>query len=54
MKSRSVAIGAALIIFFADQLTKWLVTGPLGVERLGDQMILLPIFNLTFTENRGI
>ncbi|MCL6683403.1 signal peptidase II [Sphingomonas alba] len=54
MRSRSTAIAAAVLIFFADQLTKWLVTGPLGVNELGDQMVLLPIFNFTFTKNTGI
>ena len=54
MRSRSVAIGAAILVFVADQLTKWLVTGPLGINELGDQMMLLPIFNFTFTKNTGI
>ena len=44
----------ALLVFAADQLTKWLVTGPLGVAQIGDQRTLLPIFNLTYVENRGI
>ena len=44
----------ALIVFIADQLTKWLVTGPLGINQIGDQMELLPIFNFTYTENNGI
>ena len=37
-----------------DQLTKWLVTGPLGLNQLGDQLVLLPIFNFTYTQNNGI
>ena len=44
----------ALVIFFLDQLTKGIVTGPLGIDQLGDQRVLLPIFNLTYTENYGI
>ena len=44
----------ALVIFAADQLTKWLVTGQLGLNRIGEQIYLLPIFNLTYTENYGI
>ena len=44
----------AAIVFAVDQLTKWIVTGPLGLNRLGDQLVLLPIFNLTYTENNGI
>ncbi len=43
----------ALIIFFLDQLTKWIVVGPLALQQVG-QIELLPIFNLTWTENRGI
>ena len=52
--NRRLGFAVALAIFAADQLTKWLVTGPLGIDRLGDQMVLLPIFNLTYTENYGI
>jgi signal peptidase II len=44
----------ALIVFGLDQLAKWLVTGPLGVNALGDQLVLLPIFNFTYTQNIGI
>src|SRR5215218_9990120 len=44
----------ALIVLVLDQLTKWVVTGPLGVNQLGDQLTLLPIFNFTYTENNGI
>lgn len=53
MKSRSWALGAAAFIFIADQLSKWLVSGPLRLQEIG-QIHLLPIFNLTWTENRGI
>jgi signal peptidase II len=42
------------VIFALDQLTKWIVTGPLGINQLGDQLVLLPIFNFTYTENQGI
>jgi signal peptidase II len=44
----------ALIVLILDQLTKWLVTGPLGINQHGDQLVLLPIFNFTYTENNGI
>ena len=53
MKSRTWAIAAAAIIFVADQLTKWIVSGPLRLQEVG-QIYVLPIFNLTWTENRGI
>jgi signal peptidase II len=54
MASRRFGFGIALAVFLADQLTKWIVTGPLGINQLGDQLVLLPIFNLTYTENQGI
>ena len=43
----------ALLIFLADQLAKGFVTGPLALREVG-QIVLLPIFNLTYTENNGI
>jgi signal peptidase II len=54
VKARTLGFTIALIVFLADQLTKWVVTGPLGINRLGDQLFLLPIFNFTYTENNGI
>ena len=54
MVSRHLGYVVALLIFAADQLTKWIVTGPLGVNQIGDQERILPIFNLTFTQNPGI
>ena len=54
MKTRSLGYVVALIVFLADQLAKWLVTGPLHVARRGDQLVLLPIFQFTYTENIGI
>jgi signal peptidase II len=54
MKARALGFSVAFVVFLVDQLTKWIVTGPLAVSRIGDQMVLLPIFNLTFTENNGI
>src|SRR3954451_20420506 len=33
---------------------KWLVTHPLGINQLGDQLVLLPFFNFTYTQNEGI
>jgi signal peptidase II len=54
MNSRAFGFVIAALVFVADQLSKWLVTGPLGIRALGDQMTLLPIFNLTYTENQGI
>ena len=52
MTNRLAAYWVALAIFAADQLTKWLVLGPLDLRNVG-QITLLPIFNLTYTENYG-
>jgi len=54
MDKRKLGFAVALIVFGLDQLTKWVVTGPLGLNRLGDQLVLLPIFNFTYTQNEGI
>ena len=54
MASRRFGFMVALAIFILDQLSKWAVTGPLGISQLGDQLVILPIFNLTYTENQGI
>ncbi|MGI8930868.1 MAG: signal peptidase II [Sphingomicrobium sp.] len=53
MGNRSLAYGLALLIFAADQLTKWIVTVPLQLQEKA-QIVLLPIFNLTWVENNGI
>ena len=49
----SSAYVLALAIFAFDQITKWLMIGPLALRERG-QIELLPIFNLTWVENRGI
>ena len=54
MKARSLGLSVAALIFALDQLAKWAITGPLGINQLGDQMVLLPIFNFTYTQNEGI
>ncbi|HEX8841482.1 MAG TPA: signal peptidase II [Sphingomicrobium sp.] len=53
MKSRGLGFGVALIVLALDQLTKWIVTGPLHLREVG-QIYVLPFFNLTYTENNGI
>ena len=53
MRSRQLGFAVALAIFALDQLAKWMVTGPLALREVG-QIVLLPIFNLTYTENNGI
>ena len=53
MRARSFGFSIAALIFALDQLSKWVVTGPLQLREVG-QIVLLPIFNLTYTENNGI
>ena len=53
MKSRTWALAPAALIFLADQLSKWLVVGPLQLQSVR-QIPILSVFNLTWTENRGI
>jgi signal peptidase II len=43
----------ALGIFAVDQLSKWVMIGPLDLERVR-QIVLLPIFNFTWVQNFGI
>jgi signal peptidase II len=54
MAERRFGFAIALVVFIIDQLVKWIVTGPLNLNRIGDQLVLLPIFNFTYTENNGI
>jgi signal peptidase II len=54
MKGRTLGFVVAMLVFLADQLAKWTVTGPLGVNHIGDQLYLLPFFQFTYTENNGI
>lgn len=54
MQRYRLGFAVALAVFAVDQLVKWAVTHPLGLNRIGDQLVLLPIFNLTYTENQGI
>jgi signal peptidase II len=54
MNARTVGFIVALLVFALDQFAKYWVTGPLGINHIGDQLVLLPIFNFTYTENNGI
>ena len=53
--TRNRLIGLAIAAFIAvfDQVTKWYVVGPLALRQVGN-IELLPFFDLTYTENRGI
>ncbi len=45
---------ALALVFTADQLVKWFVTGPLGIAMLGDVRTLTPVFDLRFIPNVGV
>ena len=50
---RALGFGIAAAIFIADQLTKWIVTYPLDLQRR--QVIeLVGFFDLRWVENRGV
>lgn len=54
MKTRQLGFLVALVVFALDQFSKWFVTGPLGLNTIGDEHYLLPFFQFTFTKNEGI
>lgn len=48
------AYGFALFVILVDQLTKaWVISG-LELQEIGRVLVLPPIFNLTWVENRGV
>jgi len=49
-----LGIGVAAAVFVADQLSKWAVTGPLGLRQLGDVREVTGFFNLRFVANVGV
>ena len=53
MDKRTTAYLFALLIFIVDQLSKWFIIGPLNLEAV-QNIQLLPFFDFTWVENRGI
>ncbi len=53
MRKASVGFAVAALVFFLEQITKWIVLGPLDLRNVG-LVELLPIFDLRYTENHGI
>lgn len=53
-RNRLIGLGFAAFIAAVDQLIKWYVTVPLGLNQIGDKLDLLPFFDLTYTRNYGI
>lgn len=54
MNPRLIGALIAFALFGLDQLIKWWVTGPLGIDELGDVLYVLPNFDLRFTQNFGV
>ncbi|WP_324073069.1 MAG: signal peptidase II [Erythrobacter sp.] len=52
-RNRLIGLAFAAVIAGIDQLVKWWVIGPLALRQVG-HIDLLPFFDLTYTENRGI
>ncbi|WFL78758.1 signal peptidase II [Altererythrobacter arenosus] len=52
-RNRVIGLAIAGVIFALDQLVKWWVIGPLKLREVG-KIDLLPFFDLTYTENRGV
>lgn len=52
-RRRLIALLLAAVIFAVDQWIKGLMLGPLALREVG-QIVLLPFFNLTWTENYGV
>lgn len=53
MTNRNLGLVIAAVVFALDQITKYIVTVPLQLETVG-QIVILPIFNLTWVENYGV
>lgn len=51
---RTTGLLLAALVFGLDQLVKWLVTKPLGLDVPNEAIELLPFFDLRFTQNFGI
>ena len=52
-RNRLIGLGFAAFIAVSDQIVKWYVVGPLNLRSVRN-IELLPFFDLTYTENRGI
>ena len=53
MRERALGFGVAAIVFVLEQITKWIVLGPLDLRNT-QSVEILPIFRLNYTENHGI
>jgi signal peptidase II len=54
MSPRLIGALIAFALFALDQLAKWWVTGPLGIDQIGDVREIVSFFDLRFTQNFGV
>lgn len=52
-RNRLIGLAIAALVALVDQATKLYVVGPLALRQVG-HIDLLPFFDLTYTENRGV
>jgi len=52
-KPRLIGLAIAALVFGIDQWVKWLMVVPLKLRSVGS-IEILPFFNFTWTENRGV
>lgn len=52
-RNRLIGLAIAALVALVDQATKLYVVGPLALREVG-HIDLLPFFDLTYTENRGV
>lgn len=52
--ARRRALLFAVLVFVADQVLKLHVTRTLGLDQVGEQLELLPIFRFTYVQNIGV
>jgi signal peptidase II len=53
MSARIGGFATAAAVFVVDQLSKWAITGPIGLPAR-EPIEILPIFRLIWVENRGV
>ncbi|HEX7929921.1 MAG TPA: signal peptidase II [Sphingomicrobium sp.] len=53
MRDRALGFAVAAVVFVLEQITKWIVLGPLDLRNT-QSVEVLPIFRLNYTENHGI
>lgn len=53
MRKSAVGFSVAAVVFLLEQVTKWIVLGPLDLRNT-KVVEIIPIFRLWYTENHGI